>query len=76
MRSSSTSNANSVELDYEVIGAGEPVLLVSPVLAGGFLPLLAEPALADRYQLIRCLRSSASAHAPIVGAAPSGSASQ
>jgi pimeloyl-ACP methyl ester carboxylesterase len=44
---------NGVELEYEVAGSGEPVLLISPVLADGFLPLLAEPALADRYQLIR-----------------------
>jgi pimeloyl-ACP methyl ester carboxylesterase len=44
---------NGVELEYEVTGAGEPVLLVSPVIADGFLPLVAEPALADRYQLIR-----------------------
>ena len=44
---------NGVELEYEVVGSGEPVLLVSPVLADGFLPLVAEPALADRYQLIR-----------------------
>jgi pimeloyl-ACP methyl ester carboxylesterase len=42
-----------VELDYEVTGTGDPVLLISPVLADGFLPLLAEPALAERYQLIR-----------------------
>jgi pimeloyl-ACP methyl ester carboxylesterase len=46
-------NVNGVELEYEAIGAGEPVLLVSPVIADGFLPLLAEPTLADRYQLIR-----------------------
>lgn len=44
---------NGVELDYEVVGSGEPVLLISPVLADGFVPLVAEPALADRYQLIR-----------------------
>jgi pimeloyl-ACP methyl ester carboxylesterase len=44
---------NGVELEYEVAGSGEPVLLISPVLADGFLPLLAEPTLADRYQLIR-----------------------
>jgi pimeloyl-ACP methyl ester carboxylesterase len=44
---------NDVELEYEVIGTGEPVLLISPVFADGFLPLLSEPALADRYQLIR-----------------------
>ena len=44
--------ANGVELEYEVIGSGEPVLLISPVLADGFLPLLSEPSL-GRYQLIR-----------------------
>jgi pimeloyl-ACP methyl ester carboxylesterase len=44
---------NGVELEYEVVGSGEPVLLISPVLADGFLPLLSQPALADRCQLIR-----------------------
>src|ERR687890_2682216 len=44
---------NGVQLEYEVIGSGEPVLLISPVLADCFLPLLSQPALADRYQLIR-----------------------
>ena len=44
---------NGVELEYDVTGSGEPVLFISSVLADGFLPLLAEPALADRYQLIR-----------------------
>ena len=48
-----SATVNGVDLDYEVSGAGEPVLLISPVIADGFLPLLAEPALADRYQLIR-----------------------
>jgi pimeloyl-ACP methyl ester carboxylesterase len=48
-----SARVNGVDLDYEVSGAGEPVLLISPVIADGFLPLLAEPALADRYQLIR-----------------------
>lgn len=44
---------NGVELEYEVTGRGEPVLLISPVLADGFLPLVGEPALAGRYRLIR-----------------------
>jgi pimeloyl-ACP methyl ester carboxylesterase len=44
---------NGVELEYEVVGSGEPVLLISPVIADGFLPLVSEPALAARYQLIR-----------------------
>jgi pimeloyl-ACP methyl ester carboxylesterase len=44
---------NGVELEYEVAGSGEPVLLISPVVADGFLPLVSEPALAARYRLIR-----------------------
>lgn len=44
---------NGVELEYEVVGSGEPVLLISPVLADGFVPLVGEPELADRYRLIR-----------------------
>ena len=48
-----TATVNNVELEYEVVGSGEPVLLISPVLADGFLPLISEPELADRYQLIR-----------------------
>ena len=43
---------NGIELEYEITGAGEPVLLISPVLADGFRPLVGERALADRYQLI------------------------
>ncbi len=48
-----TATVNGVELEYEVVGSGEPVLLISPVLADGFVPLVIEAALADRYQLIR-----------------------
>jgi pimeloyl-ACP methyl ester carboxylesterase len=48
-----SARVNGIDLEYEVTGAGEPVLLISPVIADGFLPLVAEPALADRYQLIR-----------------------
>ena len=48
-----SAKVNGVELDYEVVGSGEPVLLISPVLADGFVPLLTEPVLANRYQLIR-----------------------
>src|SRR5260221_9375182 len=48
-----SAEVNGVTLEYEVVGSGEPVLLISPVLADGFLPLLSEPALAERYRLIR-----------------------
>jgi 3-oxoadipate enol-lactonase len=43
---------NGIELEYAVAGRGEPVLFISPVVADGFLPLLAEPRLAGRYRLI------------------------
>jgi pimeloyl-ACP methyl ester carboxylesterase len=45
--------ANGVELEYEVRGAGEPVLLIDMLIADCFVPLVPEPALADEYQLIR-----------------------
>ncbi len=48
-----TANINDVELEYEVAGSGEPVLLIDMLLADCFLPLLSEPTLADRYELIR-----------------------
>jgi pimeloyl-ACP methyl ester carboxylesterase len=48
-----SAKVNGVELEYEVAGSGEPVLLISPVLADGFLPLLTQRALANRHQLIR-----------------------
>ena len=44
---------NGVDLEYEALGSGEPVLLISPVIADGFLPLMSEPALADHHLLIR-----------------------
>jgi pimeloyl-ACP methyl ester carboxylesterase len=58
--------AGGVELEYEVLGAGEPLLLVSLVLADGFLPLLSEPALSERYRLIRYHRRgwAGSTHTP------------
>lgn len=44
-------NVNGVDLEYDVTGSGEPLLLISPVIADGFLPLVPEPALAP-YRLI------------------------
>ncbi|CAN5794490.1 alpha/beta hydrolase [soil metagenome] len=43
---------NGADLEFDVTGKGEAVLLISPVLADGFLPLLTEPALAGSYRLI------------------------
>ena len=47
-----TARVNGVELEYQILGAGEPMLLISPVLADGFVPLVAERVLADRCQLV------------------------
>ena len=45
---------DEVELDYQVVGSGEAVLLIPPgPLADGFLPFLSEKALAGRYRLIQ-----------------------
>ena len=44
---------NGVELEYEMRGAGEPVLLIDMLLPDSVVPFMSEPALADRYQLIR-----------------------
>lgn len=43
---------NGIDLEYDIAGTGEPVLMISPVLADGFRPLVNEPALAERYQRI------------------------
>jgi pimeloyl-ACP methyl ester carboxylesterase len=45
---------NGIDLQYDVTGSGDPVLLISTgPIADSFLPLVSEKALADRYRLIR-----------------------
>lgn len=44
---------NGIELEYEMKGSGEPVLLISPVVPGAFLPFMSAPALVDHYRVIR-----------------------
>jgi pimeloyl-ACP methyl ester carboxylesterase len=57
---------NGIELEYEVTGTGEPVLLISPVLADAFVPVVSEHVLSKRYQLIRYHRRGwvGSTHTP------------
>ncbi|HXG63651.1 MAG TPA: alpha/beta hydrolase [Blastocatellia bacterium] len=44
---------NGIELEYEVRGAGEPVVLVhAGIIANWFKPLLEEPALTGRYRVV------------------------
>ena len=52
-RPMSRASLDGVELEYEVRGGGEPVVLVhAGVFAGWYRPLLDEPALAGRYRLV------------------------
>jgi pimeloyl-ACP methyl ester carboxylesterase len=45
---------NGVELDYEVKGSGEPVMLIGTgPIADSFLPFLSQEVLVDHYSLIR-----------------------
>jgi pimeloyl-ACP methyl ester carboxylesterase len=46
-------NIDGVELEYQVSGNGEPVVFIhGAFIADAFKPLLNEPALSDKYQLI------------------------
>ena len=48
-----TSRINGAEIEYEVIGDGEPVLFLHGVLLGdSFQPMLAEPGMADSHRCI------------------------
>jgi pimeloyl-ACP methyl ester carboxylesterase len=52
-RTMSRASLDGIELEYEVRGAGEPVVLVHPgVFARWYQPLLDEPALAGRYRVL------------------------
>jgi pimeloyl-ACP methyl ester carboxylesterase len=46
-------NVNGAELEYEVQGAGDPVLLIDMVIPDNLTPLIADPSLAGRYRFIR-----------------------
>jgi pimeloyl-ACP methyl ester carboxylesterase len=46
-------NVNGVELEYEVRGSGEPILLIDMLIPDCFVPILSDSSLATRYQLIR-----------------------
>jgi pimeloyl-ACP methyl ester carboxylesterase len=57
-----------VELEYEVRGAGEPVMLIHPGhFADWFAPLLAEPALTDHYRVLKYHRVGCAGSSHIAG---------
>lgn len=61
-----TATLDDIDLEYEIIGSGEPVVFISSVLADGFAPLLRHGALAETYQLVHYHRRGwvGSTHTP------------
>jgi pimeloyl-ACP methyl ester carboxylesterase len=58
---------NDIELEYEIRGAGDPVILIHPGhFADWFAPLLDQSTLTDHYRLVRYHRagSAGSSHIP------------
>ena len=63
-----TISVNGVDLEYEVRGTGEPVLLISTgPIADSFRPLVAEGALAESYRLITYHQRGQAGSTPIQG---------
>ena len=53
-------------LEYEVIGAGEPVVLIhGACIAEAYAPLCAEPALTTHYRLVRYHRRGYAGSCPV-----------
>ncbi len=62
------SRINDVDLEYDDRGDGEPVLFIhGALLADAFAPLLAQPALADRYRLVSYHRRGYAGSSPHTG---------
>jgi len=67
-RAMERASVNGVELEYELKGSGEPVLLIHGSHIGrSFLPLLAQPSLLEHYTLIRYHRRGFLESAPARG---------
>lgn len=59
---------DGLDLEYEILGAGEPVVLIHPGhFADWFTPLLAEPALTDRYRVLNYHRVGCAGSTRIAG---------
>jgi benzoate-CoA ligase family protein len=59
---------NGTELEYEIRGEGEPVLLIhGSHIGGSFVPLMAQPSLTDEYKLIRYHRRGFLGSSPAEG---------
>ena len=57
---------DGAELEFEITGTGEPVLLIhGALIAEAFAPLCAEPTLNSRYQLVRYHRRGYAGSSPV-----------
>lgn len=57
-----------IELEFDIRGSGEPVVLIHPGhFADWFMPLAAEPVLADRYRLLTYHRVGCAGSSPAEG---------
>ena len=57
-----------IELEFDIRGNGEPVVMIHPGhFADWFLPLLAEPVLADHYRLLTYHRVGCAGSSPVAG---------
>ena len=57
---------DGAELEFEITGAGEPVVLIhGALIAEAFAPLCREPALNSRYQLVRYHRRGYAGSSPV-----------
>ena len=58
----------NIELEYEIVGAAEPVVLIHPGhFADWFTPLLGEPALTDHYRVVRYHRVGCAGSSHLAG---------
>jgi pimeloyl-ACP methyl ester carboxylesterase len=59
---------DGVELEYQVYGRGEPVVLIHPgIYADWFTPLLGQPILATRYRLVHYHRAGCAGSSRLAG---------
>lgn len=61
-------DVDGIELEYEVAGSGPPVVFIhGSHVADGYLPLMGEPELRERFQLIRYHRRGLAGSSPVSG---------
>lgn len=68
IRSLDRIDVDGIELEYEVVGTGDPVVLIhGSHVADAFQPLMRQSVLTDRFQLIRYHRRGLAGSSPVSG---------